>query len=371
MRTSTWGRLPACSESRFGAPISRAVSALILALAATLGLGQQPGKGPKEPAFPPINPAVARLDQTIGGLDGPGYAIAYSRPLDLLVAACDGGTIQGWKKDVLLGIRTGTGSANELRGHQGPVVALGWDGGPLLASAGADRKILLWSVLEGAVSQSLPNESPINALAMSPDGKTLAGAGEDFAVHLWDLESAKPIGKLSEHAEWIVSLAFSPDGKQLASGDFSGKVLLWNVADGKKLRELTPRTTPPPKVPPDPTRANALTFSPDGKTLAIGGGEGPVHLVGVADGKLIRTMPGHTSAVTGLDFHPSGNVLASASKDRTVRLWNPANGQQFKSLEGHEAWVEGVVFIQRGTRLASVGADETVRLWDLTELAKK
>src|SRR5262245_51866130 len=107
------------------------LSAAVLVAIATCGLGQQPGKGPKEPAFPPINPAIARLDQTIGGLDGPGYAIAFSEDIDLLLAACDGGTIQGWKKDVLLGIRNGTGSANKLRGHQGPVLALGWNGGKL------------------------------------------------------------------------------------------------------------------------------------------------------------------------------------------------------------------------------------------------
>lgn len=330
--------------------------------------GQQPAKGP---VFPPINPALARLDQTIGGLDGPGYAIAYGEDMDLLVAACEGGAIQGWKKDVLLGIRNGTGSTNTLRGHQGPVISLAWNGGKTLASAGADRKILLWSALEGVVSQTINSDGPINALAMDPEGKLLASAGEDFMVYLWDIETAKPKGKLSEHTEWIVALAFSPDGKQLASGDFHGKVLLWDVAEEKKVRELTPRPMPPPKVPPDPVRANALAFAPDGKSLAIGSGDGVVHLVSVADGKLIRSMPGHTSAVTGLAFHPTGTLLASSSKDRTIRLWNPQNGGMIKALEGHEAWVEGVVFINRATRLASVSADQTVRLWDLTEPTKK
>jgi WD40 repeat protein len=93
--------------------------------------------------------------------------------------------------------------------------------------------------------------------------------------------------------------------------------------------------------------------------------------VNVADGKTVRTLPGHASAVTGLAFHPSGTVLASSSKDRTIRLWNPANPQPLKVLEGHSAWVEGVTFIHQGTRLASVGADQTVRIWDLTEIPKK
>ncbi|MBM4071889.1 MAG: WD40 repeat domain-containing protein [Planctomycetes bacterium] len=330
--------------------------------------GQQPVKGP---VFPPINPAVARLDQTIGGLDGPGFAIAYGEDMDLLVAACDTGTIQGWKKDVLLGIRNGTGSANKLRGHEGPVLSLAWNGGKVLASVGADKKILFWSPLEGVISKTITSEHPINAIAMDPDGKLLAGGGEDYFVHLWDIEAAKPKGKLAEHAEWILAVTFSPDGKQLASGDFKGKVLLWDVTEGKKIRELTPRPMPPPKVPPDPVRASALAFAPDGKTIAIGAGDGVVHLVSVGDGKLVRSMPGHSSAVTGLAFHPGGTLLVSSSRDRTLRLWNPQNGAAVKTLEGHEAWVEGVVFTNRGTRLASVSADQTVRLWDLTDPPKK
>ncbi len=125
------------------------LAVVILAGAGFGALGQQPAKGP---VFPPINPAVARLDKTMGGLDGPGYAIAYGEDMDLLVAGCEGGSIQGWKKDVLLGFRNGTGSANTLSGHLGPVVALAWNGGKTLASAGADRKILLWSALEGVVA---------------------------------------------------------------------------------------------------------------------------------------------------------------------------------------------------------------------------
>src|SRR5205809_4437068 len=89
------------------------LGAMVL-LPALSGIAQQPAK---LPTFPPINPAAARLDQTITGLDGPGFAIAYSEPADSVMAACEHGTIQIWKKDVLLGIRSGSGSANVLHGH--------------------------------------------------------------------------------------------------------------------------------------------------------------------------------------------------------------------------------------------------------------
>ena len=325
----------------------------------------------KAPALPPINPAQARLAATISGLDGPGFAIAYGDAAGVLAAACERGTIQIWHKDVLLGIRAGSGTPHLLRGHQGPVLALAWNGGPILASTGSDRKVLLWSIKDAAITQISASAVLLRALAMSPDGNLLAGGGEASAITLWDVPGAEAKGKLAEHQDWVNALAFSPDSKLLASADNQGKVLLWDVPAQKKIRDLTPTTVPPPKVPPDPVPVDALAFSPDGKTLAVGSNNGLIQLVNVADGKLQKALPGHTSSVTGLAFHPSGILLVSSSKDRTLRLWNPATGQALKTLDGHEAWVEGVVFTTQGTRLASVSADQTVRLWDLTEPMKK
>jgi len=319
-------------------------------------------------AFPPIAPNQARLAQAIGGLDGPGFALAYSEHSGILAAACERGTIPYWHKDVMMGIRTGDETPNVLQGHTGPVVALAWNGGPVLASAGADQKVLLWNPAEHQVRQTLSPGSMIRALAMSPDGKVLAGAGDDPAIQLWDPAAGKAEAKLTGHTDWVLSLVFSPDGKWLASGGYDGVVRLWDMAQKKQLLEVPARAAPPPNAPPPPLNTvMALAFSPDGKLLAIGGSDLQIHLVNPADGKLVRSIPGHTSSVTSIAFHPSGTVLASGSKDGTVRLWTPANGQAIKTLEGHTGWVQGVVFMAQGTRLASVGADQTVRLWDLTQ----
>jgi WD40 repeat protein len=323
------------------------------------------------PAPPPVAPNQARLDQTITGLDGPAFAVVYNEEAGILAAACEEQTVQCWPKDVALGVRAVERTPYVLRGHPGPVTALAWAGGAVLASAGADPHIFLWEMPGGRLRQTLTAASRVRALAMAPDGKVLAAGGEDGAVQLWDVAAGKPGARLAGHADWVLALAFSPDGQRLASGGYDG-VRLWDVAAGKKLLDV-PAAPPAPANAPPPA-ANvvlALAFSPDGKTLAVGGSDARVHLVGAADGKVVRSLAGHTSSVTALAFHPGGVVLASASKDRTVRLWNPADGQLLKALEGHTAWVEGVTFLARGTRLASAGADRTVRLWDLTPLPQK
>jgi WD40 repeat protein len=291
-----------------------------------------------------------------------------------LAAGCERSTIHYWNKAVTFGIRAGDATPNVLSGHQGPVTALAWNGGSLLASAGADQKIFLWNMPDGQIANTLAATSMVRALAMSPDGKLLASAGDDPAIQLWATNTGKVGPKLAGHSDWVVTLAFSPDGKVLTSGGYDGTVRLWEVASGKKLFDMPAHAPVPPNTPAPPANIIlAVAFSPDSKFLAAAGTDTQIHLFNSADGKYIRSLAGHTGSVTGLAFHPTGTVLASCGKDRTVRLWNPANGQPYtpQPLEKHTAWVQGVIFVAQGTRLASVGADQTVRLWDLTDPAKK
>jgi WD40 repeat protein len=317
---------------------------------------------------PAIQPDQARPAQVLTGLDGPGFALAYGENEGILVAACQNRTLHYWMKPEIIGVRSGEVTPHVLGGHEGPVVALAWSGGPVLASAGVDRKILLRSVPDGNVRHTLTGHTGvIRALAMSPDGKMLASAGDEPHIQLWDIETAKPLHQLEGHRDWVMALSFSPDGRYLASAGYDQSIRIWNINAPEKIPVIPIK----PAVPPDQiSYPLAVAFSPDSKLLAVGGTDGQVRLYNAIDGNPVRAMPGHTSAITALAFHPSGNVLVSASKDRTVRLWNPGNGQAIKTLEGHQSWVQGMCLVNQGTMVASVGADQTVRIWDLRPAPK-
>ncbi|MFN8001098.1 MAG: hypothetical protein U0X75_08800, partial [Acidobacteriota bacterium] len=109
--------------------------------------------------------------------------------------------------------------------------------GKWLAGAGADRIIHLWELgeTEGKQIKSLiAHEDAINQIAFSPDGKLLATAGADNQLKLWDAAKLEEVHALEKQADWVFALAFSPDGKRLAVGRHDGSLTFYDPLTGKK-----------------------------------------------------------------------------------------------------------------------------------------
>jgi WD40 repeat protein len=102
-----------------------------------------------------------------------------------------------------------------------------------LATAGSNNDIKLWEVSTGKEKSELPGSTSVFQLAFSPDGKTLAAGCEDGSIKLWNVTTGKELAKLDGHKGNVWSLAFSRDGKTLASGGEDGTVKIWDMVSGK------------------------------------------------------------------------------------------------------------------------------------------
>jgi WD40 repeat protein/tRNA A-37 threonylcarbamoyl transferase component Bud32 len=207
--------------------------------------------------------------------------------------------------------------------------------------------------------------APLQTVAVSPNGRVVASAGEDQVVKLWDLATRQVVRSLKAHTATVCGLTFSPNGRQLASGSRDGTIVLWDVAAGSEARRLRG----------DADSFSRIQFSPDGRLLAAGGQGGLVKIWETSTGKARDPLPGHTGVVRCVAFSPDGRWLASGGEDRTVLLRPLAEGhaQKFRvpslvnnvafSPDGHTLAAVGEAHVPRGVR--DPAPEATVHLWDL------
>ncbi len=230
--------------------------------------------------------------------------------------------------------------------------------GQTLALASSDNTARLWSLPARRFTATLPHPGPVTSLAFGRDNRTLATSAADGVARLWAL----PGPVLTGQTDVINGVAFSPDGRTLAVA--GGQTQLWSVAD---RTEVSPPLANPTQF------SGTVAFTPDGHTLAVGARDGTVQLWNVTNPAQPQPagtpIKAHSLLVESLAFSPDGRTLATGSDDNTVRLWDvthPAQPQALKTLSGFRAYVYSVAFSPSGRTLAAGSIDKTVRLWDVT-----
>ncbi|MBW4495627.1 MAG: WD40 repeat domain-containing protein [Oscillatoria princeps RMCB-10] len=193
--------------------------------------------------------------------------------------------------------------------------------GPSGAGGGSGGTLNLWQVRTGFLLGTVCEPSaPVNAVAVSPDGKTLASAHRDSSVKLWQLSAGGFLQShtLNGHADAVYSAAISPGGQMLATGSGDGTVKLWHLPAGTECHTLKGHAD----------AVYAVAFSPNGQTAASGSGDGTTAIWDTGTGERLHTLTGdsqHSHAVMTVAFSPDGRTLVSGSGDGTIKIWR-ANG---------------------------------------------
>jgi WD40 repeat protein len=197
-------------------------------------------------------------------------------------------------------------------------VAFSVDGRTL--AAGEGDHVRLWDIATRREKRGSPLSGYLPTF--SPDGKSLAVAGEAATIRLLDGSTWQTVATLRGHAAVTVNrtahgappisgLAFSPDGQTLASAGADLTVRLWDLMTGREVACLKGHTD----------SLWDLSFAPDGKTLATCSRDGTVKLWNLTLMAEAATLKGHRGQVATLAFAPNGNLLATAGSDGQIRLW--------------------------------------------------
>jgi WD40 repeat protein/tRNA A-37 threonylcarbamoyl transferase component Bud32 len=161
---------------------------------------------------------------------------------------------------------------------------------------------------------------------------------------------------LTGHLSSIHAVTFSPDGQSLASASADRTV---------KLRSLNSTLTPCTFTGHSSLVA-AVAFSPDGQFLVSGSWDHTIKFWRVDTLALHRTLYGHSGWIHSLVISPDGTLLASGSADKTIKIWDLSTGEVKATLKGHDSAIHTVTINPDGTLLASGSADKTIKIWNLT-----
>jgi WD40 repeat protein len=368
---------------------------------------------PEKPALTLPGRAVVKVDgKEVGELRGSTTAVAYSPDGKLLASASSnmGGLVKqpylpltanalpsAASAIKLWDARTGKEIHVRLNGFEVETLAFSPDGKRLVSACLEELRpghpiprgsiIKVWEAASGKELLNLKShEQRIMCLAISPDGKKLASGSFKSSsevdrpnVKVWDAETGKEIHAFGGMSGEAFCLAFSPDGKRLAvgtrnfadqakAGGIRGEVRFWNLTTGKHVATWKPHGQ----------YVKALTYSPDGKRLALGaladgGGvkkDAPVKVCDTETGRELLGLPDDEGELLRqaqyMAFSPDGRLLAVRLSDRSktaVKVWDVAAGKLHRTLPVDNA-DGGMAFAPDGARLAA-GDSRGVTVWDI------
>ncbi|CAN5390049.1 hypothetical protein BH10PLA2_BH10PLA2_28980 [soil metagenome] len=231
----------------------------------------------------------------------------------------------------------------------------------LFDATGKSLRLLANPALVGSDKKptNAAHPSLVEALALSPDGKTLASSSFQ-EVALWNPLTGAMLRKLEGFAERVVCLAFSPDGKLLATGGGAptdtGEIKVFEVATGKQVLEIKSGNS---------DTVFGISFSPDGKKLATASADKFVKVFEVGTGKLVRSFEGHTHHVMDVGWKPDGKVLASVGADDTIKVWDLEKGEQIRSFGNQKKQLTKLVFKNKTSEILVSSGDHNVRMWNI------
>ena len=208
-------------------------------------------------------------------------------------------------------------------------LAFSSDGQELLI--GYEYEAILWSRrTKQAISHLTGFRHSINAVAFSPDGRSMLTGSRDGTTRLWSHETGQEIRRFEVYDHLITAAAFSPDGRYILTGGSDGIARLWPCRDEQNLLRI-----------PGEGYINSLALSPDGQEVLAETSDTTVQVWSVTSGKEILRLKQLDKDPGSVNFSPDGRELFTVDKFGRAIFWSRATGRQTEALG--ELWEPGTV----------------------------
>jgi WD40 repeat protein len=333
------------------------------------------------PSQPLVITASADKSAAVHPLAVSRVAAVSPKPLRAILATPDGARVIVTGDDGVVHILNAAYATEErkIEGATGPLYALALSkNAQVLATAGADKTVRLYTFGDGKVVGTLTAAAPIRGLVFSADAKLLVGDADDKTVTAWSVafQAGQPMpddfGKVVQqfaHGDAVTGVAFADKG-ELYTGSADKTVRQWRVAASVPTRNFQ-----------HPNLVDGVAWSPDGKLLATACHDGIVRIFDVEKNAPTKSINAHTtpappSAVYSVTWTTDGKQLLSTSFDKSMKLWDATSGnlvKEFKGFDektspkGHTDQVFCAAITKDGKLIASGGSDRRIKLWNAAD----
>ncbi|KAL5781451.1 hypothetical protein ACOSP7_006480 [Xanthoceras sorbifolium] len=228
--------------------------------------------------------------------------------------------------------------------------------GKLLASAGHDKKVVLWN-MENLQTECTPDEHNhiITDVRFRPNSTQLATSSFDTTVRLWD--AAKPSYSLhtyTGHTSHVISLDFHPKKTDLfCSCDGNNEIRYWNINQYPCARISKGGTV-------------QVRFQPRIGHLLAAASETVVSILDVETDRLTHSLKGHSSEIHSVCWDTNGDYLASVSQE-SVKVWSLASGECVHELNSSGNKFHSCIFHPSYSTLMVIGGYQSLELWNMAE----
>ena len=224
-----------------------------------------------------------------------------------------------------------------------------------IAVGSTDHRVYILDASNGTVLHKIEpwigHTKIIKAISFSKDGKLLATAGDDQTILVWSTDDFSKKFSLTGHVNAVTALTWSNDTKSLVSSSLDSTIKIWDLTKPfethYEICDFGPWQTP---------------VLPGRKSFAAPCTDKKLRIYEAATGTVLTDL-GMQSGLCA-DVSKDGKTLVTASFDGIIRAWDIANSREIRTIKGHASRVDGIVYLNVSKQILSVG-DSTLRIWPM------
>jgi WD40 repeat protein/serine/threonine protein kinase len=192
-------------------------------------------------------------------------------------------------------------------------------------------------------------------LKFSPDGKRLAAFGHESGLELWDTDTGQRFRTFKGHDDYVMDFAFSPDSARIASAGWDGRVKVWDVISDRDVIPI-----------PALVKSAMNPLSTDGRIALTGMNESTIHLWNAETGEPLGEPIKLEHKAVNFDFTADGKRLALTDEDKNVTIWNVSTSKMVRGFK-HDgpAGRLGTALSPDGKWFACKGPGGGLKVWDV------